>query len=301
MGSNAQQLRVHAEPFSLDLPYATRQQIVVLPDEVVQAERAALAQLMTGEKADSPSAGEVVAKVMSEVASLTLAGITLVAIEVAVGAVIKLRQKGVRVLMTAHSETSSLQFEPGHPLEKVVYVGHPAVPSLYFPLADFHRRVFEHKFCEAVNLVMALGASDLKVERVRGYGHELAANLEVPLSAGERIGARIGKKRETNSHLLFTAEFPGSSEPSVPEDLAWLQSEPTWRMLANARVLHGTQKFSLQVNYGETYNITAGVSGAIEGVGLEAGGEFSAPEHTVWRLDATFPPMQAKARRTSPA
>ena len=50
------------------------------------------------------------------------------------------------ILMIGRAESSVLRFDQGHPLANVLYVGHPAKPDLYFPAAEFHRRVFEHKF-----------------------------------------------------------------------------------------------------------------------------------------------------------
>jgi len=58
----------------------------------------------------------------------------------------------------------------GHPLDDVAYVGNPAVPSVSFTLAEFHRQTFAHKVNEAVALVSALGALSMTVAAVQGWG-----------------------------------------------------------------------------------------------------------------------------------
>ncbi len=63
-------------------------------------------------------------------------------------------------LIIGRTESRVLRLDQGHPLRNILYVGHPAKPDLYFPAAEFHRRVFEHKFVEAVTLLTSLGARD---------------------------------------------------------------------------------------------------------------------------------------------
>jgi hypothetical protein len=47
-------------------------------------------------------------------------------------------RRNVPVLSITRSEARKLHFPVGHPLDDVVYVGNPGVPSDYFTLADFH-------------------------------------------------------------------------------------------------------------------------------------------------------------------
>src|SRR5262249_38096325 len=153
-------------------------------------------------------------------------------------------------------ESARVEFGPGHPFEEVVYVGHPAVPWLYYAAAEFHRRTFEHKFCEAVDLLMALGASKLVVEHESGFGREEAAEFDVPLTPKERLGGCISRTLGRQSRVLFEATLPGSAEPRLPRDMVWFQSERTWQTLARARMEHQTRSFALVVRYENNYGIT---------------------------------------------
>ena len=40
----------------------------------------------------------------------------------------RLREDGIQLLQIAKSEAAALEFPPGHPMEKVIYVGHPSHP-----------------------------------------------------------------------------------------------------------------------------------------------------------------------------
>jgi hypothetical protein len=103
-----------------------------------------------------------------------------------------------------------LEFPPGHPRERLVYAKHPAKPTMYFPLAGFHKFTFEHKFAEVIRLLAALGASSIQAEHVKGLGREFAANLAGAFAAtGESATMEAGHTRSDNSRLLFTSTLEG--------------------------------------------------------------------------------------------
>jgi hypothetical protein len=285
-------LLVTDEPFTLVQPYADRQQIVVVPDEVVAAEREARKQLeVRNERVDND---EITKLILGTIAGVALREYLLpvALVELIVRGVMKLREGGIDVLMVGRSdvEAEHLKFAPGHPFGQVVYVGHPGVPALYYPAGEFHRRVFEHKFCEAVDLLLALGASKLTVERQEGFGREEAAELDMPLTPKERLGGKLTRSLGRNSQVLFESNSPGSSTPRLVDDMVWFDSERTWQTLASARMQHRAGNFSLVVRYENNYGITGSLKGKIEGAKLEVGGKFHEQQDTVWRISAVFPP-----------
>lgn len=124
----------------LTLPYAQRRMIVLTdrsPAEPTRSvwSRAARTALTTF----SPLAG--------------------IAVEVFIEARAKMREAGEDIRAVPWTETEALQFPVGHPRKNVVYIGHPVEPPVYFPVADFHRFLFEHKVAEAQRLTRCLGAS----------------------------------------------------------------------------------------------------------------------------------------------
>lgn len=89
-------------------------------------------------------------------------------IELIIEAIKAARDQGIDVLPVPRSESAKLLFPPGHPQDGVLYVGHPTVHEIYYPTAQFHRLTFEHKFSEAIELLMALGAIEIDVEHQVG-------------------------------------------------------------------------------------------------------------------------------------
>jgi hypothetical protein len=197
------------------------------------------------------------------------------------------------ILAVGRTEAQSLTLPPGHPRDRVVYIGHPIVATTYYPAANFHRFAFEDKFAEAIRLLMSLGATSLEVEHVRGWSDELAADLAVPLgaAAGVEIAGRAGTQRSKGASLLFRATLAGSSEPRIPEDLVWYPHEPTWRQVAEGRTRYGMRGFDLSVRYDDDYGIDARFKLAVQKVGLDLGGKFQEHEATTWRINGSFDPQ----------
>lgn len=283
------------------LPYAERQLIVVVDDALVAAEREA-------EKKAEPGDGGASSVEIAKVAALAIApgsrwragrvrvagiaGLTghMVASAVATAlAAARARDSGVDVLTVASTEAASLTFPPGHPRDRVLYVGHPAVPTTYYAAAGFHHLTFEHKFAEAVELVMDLGATQLEVEHVKGWSDELAANLAVPLPmAGAEAGLHAKQSRSHGSSALFKASLKGNANPKLPDGLVWFPHEPTWQQLAEGRLKHGLTQFQLSVRYEDDYGIDAGLKLTAGKAGLDLGGSFQEHESTVWRIEGNF-------------
>jgi hypothetical protein len=275
----------------LDMPYSDRQLITVEPDEVVKAAQAAM------KKSDSPKAiidWDLVLETLIESGYFRRWGNSMSEkldfknyiqkIKESYGA----RDRGKTViLMVSRSEAKLLQFFPGHPRDRVVYVGHPAIPSVYYTPANFHRLCFEHKFCEALHLLMALGAMEISVERISGWNQEFAANLSVPLEVVQ-VEVSGGTHSKKASHLLYKARLANTTEPKIPEGLVWYQHEPTWQEIAQGRLKYGLKNFSLSVKYEEDYGINAELKTTFKNSGFVMGGKFEDQTSTVWRIDGTF-------------
>ncbi|WP_150274399.1 hypothetical protein [Paenibacillus tepidiphilus] len=144
-------------------PYAERQFIVVLSDEEVKAQHR-----YKGDVEEESAFVKVfkTARTISKYIYPWPLHIAEATIEVYKG-ILKLREQGIDTLSVSQSEATKLVFPLGHPRFGVLYVAHPADANVYFPFAQFHRFTFEHKFSEAVTLLMSLGASHIEVQRYR--------------------------------------------------------------------------------------------------------------------------------------
>ena len=206
-----------------------------------------------------------------------------------IGMIKAARDQGVNVLSVSRSESTMLQFPPGHPQDGVLYVGHPTVHEIYYPTAQFHRLAFEHKLSEAIELLMALGAIEINVEHQVGWGKEFSTNLNVPTGkAGEQVGTTAGKNTEKQRHVLFQISLEGTSDPSVPDELVWFPQEPTWQQVARGRIKYGMKSFSISLRYENDFGINADLEVMAGKAGLNLGGKFKNHESTIWKVQGSF-------------
>ena len=300
-------LYVLQEPFTLDIAYTDRQRIVIASDDQVAAVRQSRARLPeqarrrslpaggertaaggdAGESAVDKSVGAVAAQRLQQ----GLHGLQDAGTGLKRGfddrAMLTLRRR-LGILMIGRAEASMLRFDHGHPLIDVLYVGHPARPDLYYPAAEFHRRVFEHKFAEAVTLLTSLGASRIALTQVQGQTRETEQNA---LLQGTGLGFTRTRSEQSWSGAMFVAEFPGGRNPVVPEGLCWFPDEHTWQMIAHTRIVGGAEKTSLEVRYLTDYGIDMHMVRAARTAGVNIGGKFHEHHDTIWQLEAEFPSL----------
>lgn len=267
------------------IPYAERQLVVVLPDKVVAAAKAAEA---AAARSNSPIDWKALAEAALPAMGLNPLGALVDVTAQAVKAWSRARQGGLSVLEISRADARTLRFPPGHPRDTVLYVGHPAIPDIYYTFSSFHRLTFEHKFAEAVDLLMELGAKEIRVEHVRGWSRKFASNLSVALPLKEEGSAHVSGGTKGTTSLLYEASLKGSTHPKLPENLVWYPHEPTWQSIAKGRITHGLTQFSLSVNYDDDFGVNAGVKLSAHRAGLELGGNFEDHEATTWTLHGKF-------------
>lgn len=298
-------LYILQEPFSLDIPYTDRQRVVIVADEQVAAERQSRARLaeaqhqpLPGESERLPMSGDVIdpatggshAAVAARHLQRGLQGLQDAGAGIKRGLDDRARsafRRHLGILMIGRADARVLRLDQGHPLTNVLYVGHPARPDLYFPVAEFHRRVFEHKFVEAVTLLTSLGASRIALRQEQGQTRESEGAALAQTS--QALGFTRTRNERSSSSAMFEAEFPGTRKPVVPDGLCWYPDEQTWQMIAHTRIAGGAEKTSLEVRYLTDYGIDMHVVRAARTCGVKIGGKFQEHRNTIWRLDAEFP------------
>lgn len=268
----------------LQLPYLERQLIVVQPDEVVEATRKA--QITANVNEAETDWKTAALRVVQESWKPAVFGIGYFAVE-AWSAWVKAREGGLNVLQISRSEAANLQFPPGHPREQALYAAHPALPTVYYTTATFHRMAFEHKFSEAVYLLMSLGATKITVEHIKGWSREFSAKLSATLPTAD---AELAASRTSSggSSLLFEATLNNEQSPAIPKNLVWYPHEPTWQAIAVGRIEFGLSQFSLTVNYEDELGINAGLKVRAQKAGLDLGGNFEDHTATAWKIHGTF-------------
>ena len=281
LGSIVVNLESTKRPRVLARPYSERQMIVVTDDKIVDAMEKAEREASRQKR--SPSVADIAIRLL-----LPTEFVIEAAIE-GIKALIRAQEKGIRILQIGNSEAVELVFPPGHPRETVLYVGHPAKPEVYYTIADFHRITFEHKFSEAINLLMHLGATSIRVEHLHGWSREFSSRLSVALGeASTRVKGEVGKVHHSGNSLLYEAKLTGTTKAKVPESLVWYPHEPTWQSIAKGRMEFGLQQFTLNIAYEDDYGVNAGLKVGAQKVGLDLGGRFEDHEATTWKIAGDF-------------
>lgn len=186
------------------------------------------------------------------------------------------------------AEAKLIKFPHGHPRNGNVYVGHPLEPSVYFNVADFHKAVFEHKFCEAIELLMSLGATNLRVEHMSGWSKDFSTSLNIPIGNESRqTGVYFSTNKAVEQKILYEANLRGS-KPILPKDLVWFHHEPVWQQIANGRLKYGLRDFTLNVSNRDDSGINADVKAFLIGAGFDIGGDFEDFRSTDWRIEGQF-------------
>jgi hypothetical protein len=281
--------------------YHERQLIVVVNDGMEKDMPAAAAEPTEPVRPNSGTLGDELVKLLTsnerwkyvKIAFLPYVGLYKIGHKLAHEALARskkwLESQGIRPLLVARTEAAHLAFPIGHPRDGTIYAGHPLTPRIYYPLSQFHRFTFEHKFSEIIRLLMALGAKRIEVERLEGWGSEMSGQLNVPLQAAcAEAGVRVRRRKKGNSELLFQAVLSGEVIPSVPPDLVWYPHEATWQQVAEGRFRYGLQIFSLSLRYEDDFGIDASLGAKVAGTSLKMGGRFQSQKATVWRIDGAF-------------
>lgn len=273
--------------FTIDLSkfsYAQRQLIVVQEDNVVAELRAAQNKDISKGGFDWQSLAMAAGK---SFLAFGLGGAGVVVVKEAYDAWARARESGLNILTISNSEAMALNLPPGHPRLGTLYVAHPTESLIYYTSASFHRFVFEHKFTEAVGLLMSLGALHIEVAHVCGWSREYSGMMgaSIPSCSAEFTASA---KSAQESSILFKADFDNKISPNLPNNLVWYPHEPTWQSIAIGRLNYGMRNFSLDINYQDDFGVNAGLKVKAEKAGLDIGGVFENHKLTTWKITGEF-------------
>ncbi|MCS4180171.1 hypothetical protein GGQ07_001611 [Salinibacter ruber] len=263
-----------------DESYGARQFVTFIPDSEWRAQR--VADQTTEESSDG-----------NRLSLLPMGFPIHIAIDILARELVKrieeARKHDIPVVPLPISAASEMNLKPGHPRKNLLYAAHPCDPRTYVPAADFHRLTFEHKFAEVLRLLMHLGASNIEVEHVRGWGHDFAGRLSAGIpQAGVEASTDVEARSSSEDRILYHAELDGNDDPALPDDLIWYPHEPTWQSVAEGRLDFGLRDFSLKLQYADDYGVNADLKVDAENAGFELGGSFEKHESTTWSIEGTF-------------
>jgi len=189
---------------------------------------------------------------------------------------------------------------PDRKHKNVVYVINPMKEkgNEYFPIDDFHKRVFESKYNELIRLLSSLGATEILIECQEGYYSETGAHLSVPIE-GIQVSGRFDTKALKTSKKSYRFTLPGNTNPSVPDDLLWYKHEHGWEAFAKTRINDGTGDIEVLLEYENNFDLGADLS--LPHLKIGGGAKKQAFEKTIWKVNATFKKIYAseKERKAS--
>lgn len=197
------------------------------------------------------------------------------------------RYKKAEINIKPYAWSGNVTLPPGHPKKNVLYVAHPTSSNLYVPMADFHRFAFEHKFSELVSILMHLGAAEIEVEHVMGWGKDFASHIFVDTIHVD-MNAEVGHKDNREQKVIYAAKLSGKKQPSLPNQLVWYPHEAGWKQFAEGRTKFNLKESSLRLEYKEDYGVNIGFKTKAEDLGLDVGGNFEQHESTVWAVKVRF-------------
>lgn len=144
-------------------------------------------------------------------------------------------------------------------MKNTLYVAHPASVGLYVPY-ERHERIFiEHKMHELAYLCQALGATELKITRIKGLN--IDQSMKSSFSAGAdasyagKFGAQADYSSSSNrqesttnaSSISISVKSDAMLLPFVPDDLMWYKFEPTWKQMVSQRKV-GALEYTLEIS-----------------------------------------------------
>lgn len=169
------------------------------------------------------------------------------------------------------------QFPPHDPVINTVYATTELFPNQYVQMGNFHDYFRELKHASFVELCANLGAKEIYLEyaeinekffdfKVTSTFPTELGNLNLGISAG-------GNEKESNFGKLaftFTKENSSIKDFSSP----WLESEPTWKAMANMRKNNSLSTCSADFNYSNDMGVNSTLSLKLKSIGLNIGGDF---------------------------
>lgn len=289
----------------IDKPYSDRQLVIFVNDEIVTAHEKAEALIIEDRKF-SIGPENYLEYFKSQLKKTDID--ELARIVGVMRSFFLIKREGVNIRLVEKSQLPSLQIWPGHPRDNVVYVGHPALPRMYVPFADFHSFVFEHKFSEAVSLLMSLGAKGIHVKHIKGWNLEMLLQLNTQVVASPRydeskvkslldlykskaVNGIVEHREEPKPVLEQVAVLHTTMRDlpaEIPQGMVWYPYEPTWQWVSEGRLKFGLKEFMLDINYKEDFDIHLPLKAKLEKVGFNLGGQFEQPIPTMWRLFGEF-------------
>ena len=197
--------------------------------------------------------------------------------------------------------------------KNVLYIAHPGKRGLYIPFDGYEMAYFNDKMHELAYLLQALGAEKITINWVKGqklkdFG-ETTSNIGASASYGVVEGSvnvsnqsSSTKMESKKSDVSLTLTNNPILPPFVPDDLHWLEYEPSWEMMIKQRMV-GARTYELQISSQSQQSLNdneaESLKIALKFLKLKVGFEYDSTakkinereDETIWKVFVEFKPL----------
>lgn len=183
------------------------------------------------------------------------------------------------------------KFQPGHPQINIEYALHPLAGydmeynGLYIPVDSFNEILYEERESELIKLLVALGATKITITTRENYNHQFSLNLstEAGISIGSnkegQIEGQHEQKENKDNEKERVYELSGKKLTCANDfessNFTWLNYEPTWKSLVNARLVGACRKAELVLKEKTSFSTKTGASFSLESALVNVSSELS--------------------------
>lgn len=100
--------------------------------------------------------------------------------------------------------------------------------------------------------------------------------------------AKVAGASAHSHDAVFEEHFSPRSQPKVPSDLVWIETEPSWQALARRRLEYGTTRFSTTLRYEDSFGVDGSLTAGLKNAGAELGATYQNFESTQWDFEGEF-------------
>lgn len=199
------------------------------------------------------------------------------------------------VVATKELAEKTFNFPLGHPILGHVYAVLPHDDQSYVPFDQYERIVFESKALELSQILIALGATRIRVHQKQGHSVSDKASSEAAFSP--KPGSSLipfnakaeGAARSTVAEsVLIGGEFDPRRPPRLPMGLKWFDSEPLWQAVVDGRLNHRMTKFQFALSHDSTSAGNIELSLRVPWLSAALNVEFEKLESTIWEYEGEF-------------
>ena len=141
-----------------------------------------------------------------------------------------------------------IEFPIGHPVSNELYIGHPKIPKVYYPLESYQLELIKQKLKEFCTVAQCLGATEITIDCLNSNKTDKSRKWNGSAggsgSSDYGVEGNVNYRAEGHSELIeelshsisLHQTFRPSKQPYIPDGLVWYPTEPSWQELYSQRI-----------------------------------------------------------------